>query len=71
MGYIVLKTTDNSKITLTTDFKNLFLIRYGKDGPKAFKMDVELLQRAIMQMGAPVDIGELKEISMGNQRRKK
>jgi hypothetical protein len=70
MGYIVIKTTDNAKVSITTDFKNLFLIKYGKDGPKAFKMDTELLQKAIQQFGEPVDVSTIKEISISSQKRK-
>ncbi len=70
MGYIVIKTTDNAKVSITTDFKNLFLIKYGKDGPKAFKMDTELLQKAIQLFGEPVDISNVKEISMAPQKKK-
>ncbi|NPV51817.1 MAG: hypothetical protein HPY60_11585 [Candidatus Methanofastidiosum sp.] len=58
MGYIVIKTKENKKITITNDFNYIFLI---SDGPK--KLPVERLFHILEQHGEKVTTEEIKKLT--------
>lgn len=69
MGYIVLRSDDRFKITLTNSFERLFLIKYGKQ-TRAYTLDMEKLHEIIEKFGTPVDVESIKEMSTGTNKKK-